>query len=374
MNRGLYLSLMIGPAVPVPALEPVIEALTAIQVTVSSGQRSGFQLTFAIGKNSLLNQTLLLAGYFDPAIRVIIVVTINGMPAVLMDGVITRQDLAPSNNAGQSTLTITGEDLTRMMDLTDSSGIPFPAMPREGRVALILAKYAIFGIIPKIIPSVLIDVPIPTKETPGQQGTDLNYINKLADDVGYVFYIDPGPLPGANVGYWGPEVKVGVPQPALNINMDAQSNVESLSFGYDGFSKTQYTLRVLLDDEKTTLTIPVPDVTPVNPLLGAKPIPPYRAETLADTDNLSTQQVAAQGLAKASQSADVISASGQLDVIRFGQPLKARQLVGVRGAGVMYDGLYYVKSVTHNIKRGEYKQSFTLSRNALVSMTPTLPP
>ena len=42
--------------------------------------------------------------------------------------------------------------------------------------------------------------------------------------------------------------------------------------------------------------------------------------------------------------------------------LKARGLVGVRGAGPAFDGLYYVKSVTHSIKRGEYKQSFTLTR------------
>jgi hypothetical protein len=35
-----------------------------------------------------------------------------------------------------------------------------------------------------------------------------------------------------------------------------------------------------------------------------------------------------------------------------------------------FDGLYYVKSVTHNIKRGEYKQSFELSRNGLISTVP----
>jgi hypothetical protein len=33
-----------------------------------------------------------------------------------------------------------------------------------------------------------------------------------------------------------------------------------------------------------------------------------------------------------------------------------------------------VKSVTHDLKRGEYKQSFTLTRNALVSITPVVPP
>jgi hypothetical protein len=60
-------------------------------------------------------------------------------------------------------------------------------------------------------------------------------------------------------------------------------------------------------------------------------------------------------------------------VLRYGHILKARRLVGVRGVGFAFDGLYYVKEVTHKIKRGEYKQSFTLSRNALVSTLPKVP-
>jgi hypothetical protein len=38
---------------------------------------------------------------------------------------------------------------------------------------------------------------------------------------------------GTNVAYWGPELKIGVPQPALNLDMDALTNVETLSFGFD---------------------------------------------------------------------------------------------------------------------------------------------
>jgi len=45
----------------------------------------------------------------------------------------------------------------------------------------------------------------------------------------------------------------------------------------------------------------------------------------------------------------------------------------VRGAGTPYDGLYYVRSVTHEIQRGSYKQSFKLARNGLVSTTPVVP-
>jgi hypothetical protein len=79
------------------------------------------------------------------------------------------------------------------------------------------------------------------------------------------------------------------------------------------------------------------------------------------------------GLAKAAKSIEVVTANGTLDVIRYGGVLKARHLVGVRGAGPAFDGLYYVRSVTHNIKRGEYKQSFSLSRNGLLSTVSTVP-
>ena len=72
------------------------------------------------------------------------------------------------------------------------------------------------------------------------------------------------------------------------------------------------------------------------------------------------------------EGADAVSGSGSLSVVRYGHILKARQLVGVRGAGLSYDGMYYVESVTHNLKRGEYKQSFTLSRDGLVSQTPVV--
>lgn len=373
MLKGIHLSIMIGPVVAVPVPQSVIEALRSVQVTTSDKGASGFQLTFALSKNSPLNQLLLPAGYFDPPNRVIIVATVNGTPNVLMDGVITRQELAPSSEPGQSTLTITGEDLTRMMDLIELNGFPYPAMPAEARVALIIARYAVLGIIPLVIPSILIDVPNPIDRIPEQQGTDLQYIKKLADNVGYVFYIDPGPAPGINTAYWGPQIKVGLPQPALAINMDAHTNVESLSFSYDGFAKTLYVIFIQEQNSKAPIPIPIPDITPLNPPLGLKPQIPLRLEMMDDTAKLSPLEAAAIGLAKASQSSDVITGSGSLDVLRYGRILKARQLVGVRGAGLTYDGLYYVSSVTHDIKPGEYKQNFNLSRNGLISPTSSVP-
>ena len=201
MADRFTLSLLMGGIVPEAVPAEVIDALTSVQVTTTSGQRSGFQLVFAVSKSSLIMRTLLPQGYFDSPRRVVIVVTIRGNPTVLMDGVITRQDLAVSNEPGQSKLTITGEDVSRMMDLIDFSGFPFPAMPAEARVLLMVAKYAMYGILPLVIPSVLIDVPNPLEDVPGQQGTDLEYITTLANLVGYVFYVDPGPVVGVNTAY-----------------------------------------------------------------------------------------------------------------------------------------------------------------------------
>lgn len=379
MVKGIYLTLLMGPVVPIPVPQEVTDAITEVQVTTAVGKRSGFQLTLSLAKNSLLSRVLIPAGFFDPMIRVIVIVTINGLPNVILDGLITQQQVAPSNEAGGSTLTVTGEDVSQAMDLIDFSGIPYPAMPAEARVALCIAKYAMFGIVPLVIPSVLIDVPIPTEKIPRHQGTDLAYINQLADEVGYVFYVEPGPAPGMNIGYWGPEIKIGVPQPALNVNMDAHTNVESLNFTYDGLSKTLYILYIQNLITKAPIPIPIPDITPLNPPLGAKPPLPLHVKLITNeegengTAKYTPVQAALIGMTKAAKSSDVISGSGSLDVLRYGRPLKARQLVGVRGAGIAYDGLYYVKSVTHNLKHGEYKQSFSLSRNALIPTTPLVP-
>jgi hypothetical protein len=375
MIKGIQLTLMIGPGVPVPVPRDILDALTSVQVNASSGEDdSGFELNFTLSKRSpLLTLFLLSGGASIPFVRVILVATINGTPEVLIDGMMTHHQVEPGSG-GAATLKVQGKDLSTVMTYFNFSGLPYPAMPPVARVLVILAKYAWLGIIPIAIPSVFEDIPLPTNRIPRHQGTDLQYIQRLAAECGHVFYVDPGPAPGTSRAYWGPNVKVGVPQPALNIDMDAHTNVESLSFS---FNKENKELPIVYIQTRTTppvtLPIPIPDITPLNPPLGLVPPLPPRITPLDDTANMSPLQAVMRGLAYASQHGDAVSGSGSLDVLRYGRILKARMLVGVRGAGTAFDGLYYVNSVTHNIKRGEYKQSFTLARNGLVSTLPTVP-
>jgi len=94
---------------------------------------------------------------------------------------------------------------------------------------------------------------------------------------------------------------------------------------------------------------------------------------LRDTAKLTPIAALGRGVAAAGRSADVVKGTGALDVVRYGRLLKSRGLVGVRGVGMAYDGLYFVKSVTTTLKQGEIKQSFQLTRNGLVSITPVVP-
>jgi hypothetical protein len=168
-------------------------------------------------------------------------------------------------------------------------------------------------------------------------------------------------------------VRVGIPQTSLNVNMDSWTNVESLSFRYH--PQTSVLPLVFIQDPttKVIIPIPIPPVTPFNPPLGVVVPVPQQVPQLKDTANKSPGLAIMQGLARAVESADVVTGEGTLDVVRYGQILRARSLVGVRGAGLAFDGMHYVDSATHKLKAGEYKQSFVLKRNALIANLPVVP-
>lgn len=368
------LQLFTGPAVPIPAPKIVLDALREVTVESGSGAtQSGFELVFDVPKKSPLATLFLLTGGASiPILRVVIAVTLGGATTVLMDGVMTHHEV---RTEGQSTtLRVKGKDLTVVMDYFPLDGLPYPAMPPALRVLVAIGKYAALGCVPLVIPSIVEDVPIPVDRIPRHQGTDYAYVKALAEEVGYVFYIDPGPVPGVSTAYWGPEIRFGVPQPALNAGLDgAHDNVTSLGFTYDKEKKELPVVLVQEPFSKAPIPIPIPDVTPLNPLLGLVPPLPPKITLLTDTAKLNPLAAVMKGIGYAGKHSDSVFGTGQLDVVRYGHVLRSRQLVGVRGAGDPFNGLHYVTNVTHQLKRGSYTQSFGLARNALLSTLPVVP-
>jgi hypothetical protein len=374
MATGIQLQLLIGP-VPLPAPREVVEALVSLKVDMGSGDSAaGFEITFDLPPRSPLRTLFLLSGggSVPPLMRVVAAASVFGRSEPLVDGMVTNVEVLPGDG-GIGQLVVKGKDLSALMAVIDFPSLPYPAMPPAARVLAILAKYAALGVIPMVIPSLVEEPPLPTRQVPLQRGSDLAYVQQLAREAGHVFYLSPGPAAGTSTAYWGPEVRIGIPQPALTTGMDALSNVESLRFTFDREKKDLPIVYFQESVSKVGIPIPVPDINPLAPPLGLVPPLPPNIRKLDDTAQLSAGRAFLKGLAHATRHSDSVFGSGSLDVQRYGRVLKSRGLVGVRGAGLPYDGLYYVKSVSHDIQRGRWKQSFELARNGLMSTVPAVP-
>lgn len=373
---GTRLSLMIGPTIPIPVPRVVTDAMESVEVTQKDEGRSGFQITFRVGRGGpadLLDNPLLSQGLTKANMRVVITIVHNAVPRVLSDGIITHQQLKPGNGPGETRLVITGEDVSLAMD-REEKNVEHPAQPELMIVAKICASYAQYGVVPAPIPPFLIDPPLVTERIPVQRGTDLQYLKRMAERFGYVFYIIPGPFPAMNIAYWGPPIRVGSPQPALTVNMGAATNVRDIQFTHD----SQKAVRVSgnLQDRLLNTQIPIQSLVSTRlPLSGSPPqFSAIRKVLPPPHSGLSVQQALAyaQGIMDASSDSTIV-AKGELDTTCYNGILEPRTLVGVRGAGKEYGGVYYVRAVTHRIEPGSYQQGFELTREGLGSLLSLLP-
>jgi hypothetical protein len=350
----------------------VLSALSRVEVTQDVDGAEGFSLTFTVCKDKSLDYSLLNSGAMQPFGRVVIGVILGVMPEVLMDGVITHSQLQPSSEPGRTTLTVMGRDVSLMLDLEEKNE-SYPNQPDFLIVNRILASYAQYGLVP--VSTLTSDVPIILQRIPRQQETDLSFLQRLARRNGFVFYIEPQTF-GVNRAYFGPETRLGIPQPALSVDMGSSTNVSSLSFSNDQLAPVG--TRGTFVEPLTKTAIPIPSLSSLRlPPLSASPVSARRTVQLRSSANQSPTQAALAAVSAVTTAPEAVRGEGEVDAIRYGSVLRARRLVGVRGAGRSYNGLYYVRRVTHTIESGEtprYTQRFTLSREGTGTLVPVVRP
>src|SRR5262249_23337146 len=69
-----------------------------------------------------------------------------------------------------------------------------------------------------------------------------------------------------------------------------------------------------------------------------------------------------------------VTATREIDGLRYGAGPHARSTVDLRGVGATFDGSYYVQSVTHSIRKGQYTQRFSLKRSGVYPLSPVVRP
>jgi hypothetical protein len=373
---GVRLSVLAGPRLPVPLPAPVVARLRSARVTETDEERSVFTLTFDAGRSGTGGalDTPMVATPVASGARVVLVVSFGVLPTVLMDGIVTSVELTPGDEPGAATLTVTGEDVSVLLD-REERDTEWPALDDYPQALAILAPYATQGIVPMVIPPMDMDPPLPIERVPTQHDTDLRHLVTLAQRHGYVAYVIPGPVPGTSTFYWGPPIRVGLPQPALSVDLGPETNVTAPPrFRLDALAPVR--VEGAVQDPRSGSTTPVTMGASLRPPLAALPL------WLTNSGDVRTRRLRVSGTgtttafaraqAEVDRSIDAVVGEGEVDGARYGAVLRPRGLVGVRGAGWSHDGLWYVRRVVHDLAPGSYRQQFTIAREGYGSTVPAV--
>ncbi len=376
---GVHLTILAGPGVPIPLPQSALDALDSLEIALGTDEPSALQAQFKAGRGTrlidladypIMNQPGLKAGS-----RFVVMLTIGIIPTVLFDGIVTQTQLNPGQGQGDGTLAVTAADIRAIMDRTERSE-SYPAMPVAAIAAMVMARYAPYGLIPMIVPPLVMDVELPIDRVPTQAGTDLQFLKQLAERTGCIFTVTPGPAPMTSTGYFGPQPRIGLPQSALTVNMGPDTNVLQIDFQNNATDAHSVTGEV--QDRTTNQSVPIRTIPVAGMPLATEPAlmnPVTAGERRYEArGGRSVASATAEAQAQSERSSEVLTAEGDLDGTRYGRVLQPRQLVGLRGAGRAHDGLYFVREVKHQLKRGEYKQHFKLSREGLGTTTPVVMP
>jgi len=366
---GIRLLLWAGKNIPTPVPAELLQAITRIEITNDSEADDGFQMSFSLSKQKTGEFDAIQAGTLDPDSRVVLGVIMGVTPEPLIDGIIFHHQLAPGQQPGSATLTVSGRDMRVMLDLNEKNA-PFKNQPDSLIALQILGKYAQYGLVPQVTPTT--NIPIELQLVPRQHETDLQFLRRMAQRNGFVFYLEPLTI-GTSLAYWGPPQRAGLPQPALNHNLGAASNLQELHFTHDALSPEGAQGSFLEPISKSSISIPPLPSLRVPPL-AMRPTSPRRTRLMRNTSNRNPAQAATDLLARISNTPDSVACTGTLDSVRYGQMLRPRRLVGLRGAGLSHDGNYYVSQVKTILTRSTCTQQFTLKREGTGALLPVVRP
>lgn len=349
-----------------PLPPPYLNALKQIEVETSTERAGVFRLHFELSQTDLGDWDVLQVDIFRPLVPIQIRVSLGtGLSTPIINGYVKEAKLNNRTEPGKSTLDVVGMDATGTLMNLHEKLMPWPNLPDSVIATMIYGQY---GIIPMVLPTASVRVILET--TTIQRTTDVRFLKQIARRNSYESYVQPDPVAGLDMGYFGPPQLLFPPQGVLSVNFGISTNMDNFDVRYDMLQPTT-ALAVALDDATKA---PMPGIAPaaLEPPMGLEPallriIPPPVVRP-AGTDAANPAELMTMSQSIANRSSRCIRGSGEVDGLKFGRPLRPGLPVLVRGAGREHSGLYYVTQVSHTISADSYTQSFEAWRNA-VGMT-----
>lgn len=380
MLGGITATLLIGLP-PLPAPPRLIQALQRIEIETSTEVASAFRLRFGMMQSGITDWDLVGPQYEDTLFRPFTPLQIRlkvgvEIPEAIINGYICGQQALYDDESGGSALEITGMDATMLMNLQEKV-VPW-MMPDAQIAEAIFAQYLITAMVSPTLATLM-----EPEGTTTQRGTDIRFLRRLAQRNGYECFVQAQPQTGIDLGYFGPATNYpGPPEAVLNVRMGPDTNVSDFKVRYDMTRPTAAVGRGV--DVKTQAQSVFPVFGPATPPPVAGPYPfgvpmgledavtrSFGPQSQPIISPVETGEFAPPGLSTATQAivnraSWAVMAEGtvgpDVGVLRPGGTLN------VRGAGLFFNGSYYLTRVSHIIDCDSYVQKFEARRNA-VTMT-----
>lgn len=352
----LYIDDVLAPA-------DLIDVIQRLEVEDHAEQADMVRLTVAIAiRDGCGSWNVVDQNTFQRLTKLRISVNVgSGKTEPLIEAYVIQTSADFANQPGQSVLNVVAMEPTVKMNLKETVRA-WPNMTDSAIAEEIFAG-------PDYKFGAVVDSTQPTRDeddhTEMQRGTDIQFLQSLAQRNGFECYVELNPESGKVEGHFHKPRLQQSPQGVLTVNMGDATNVNSFQANFDMLQATTAkaaNVDVHSSDQQSTDSDSAEDKS----LGSASTVPADNPRQvlisgtgLADTGELQT---AAQ--AEVDRSAFAITAEGEVNTVAYGDVLRAKRPVLVRGAGKQFSGLYYVQRVTHTFTGDGYTQHFSLKRNA----------
>jgi hypothetical protein len=329
---------------------------TLVEVEERMGQATTYRLHYAaqIREGDI---PLLADARLDAGSNISVLLPTADGHQCLVKGPVTGQRIGLQHGGAGSTLTVQGSDTSITMDREARSQV-WAGLTDSDAVSSILATY---GFVPDVESTAASHSE--DKHTLIQRGTDLGFVQQLARRNGFLFWLSCDEFGLETAHFKRPPLDV-VGDAELVINLDP-SNLSQLDIEWDVERPTSVESLQLDLNMKNNIDGGA-SATPQT-LLGDRGL----ADITGDTRSLYLTAPAddAGDLLSRSEGALIesdwfIRAACQASFAVLRQPVRAHQVVNLRGAGSRHSGHYFVSAVRHVIDDASHRMEIELLRNA----------
>ena len=333
------------PSMPVPDAVQVVEALH---------QPASFTLNYQFSSEDG-DFPLLSDSHLEPEQEIAVMVMVDMVPKFLVQGPITRQEIAIENGGSSSTLAVIGGDKSVAMDREDKAKV-WTNVTDSLAVAAVLADYA-------IVPDVSMTSTLHSEFTRSlvQRETDLRFVRRLARRNGFWFWVT-SEAPGVSIGHFK-RISPGSPDVDLAINA-ATSTIDRVSIEIDAERPVAATMKQVKVSDKSVMDGSVSQ----SPLTG---LASSGLGTIVKAKRLAHLAVAADDVGDLKARAEAILIDhgwfvtahvvARLSVLK--KLVRAHTVVRLNGIGTRHSGSYVVSRVVHDITPADHVMTIDLVRN-----------